>query len=72
MKKFILPALIVAALGFTSCAKSFECVCVTTDGSGNQIGQTTTTLEGDKADVEAACGALSVSVPNAYTDCNLD
>lgn len=71
MKKLILPALFVAAIGLSSCSKSFECVCVTTDGSGNTLGQTTTTLEGNKDDVEAACGALSSSVPNSNTDCNI-
>ena len=55
MKKFILPALFLGAIAFTSCKKDYTCDCTYTWSDGTTQTYTYEYPKSKKKDAEASC-----------------
>lgn len=67
MKKLILAA-IVGTFALTACKKDYTCEC-TTKSDGAVVATSSSTLNGKKDDVKAACEGTSSSIGTTSVSC---
>lgn len=60
----------IAVVSLSSCVKDYTCKCTATDASGAQS-SSSSTLNGKKNDVTAACDEGDASVAGITVDCEI-
>ena len=61
----------ITVVSLSSCVKDYTCKCTATDASGAQSSSSSSTINGKKSDVKAACDDSDYSLLGVTVDCEI-
>lgn len=71
MKKLMLSAILLSALGLVSCRKEYTCECKTSNGGSTSIVNSNTLPKKSLKDARAQCDEGDKEIGSITTDCEI-